>query len=222
MRRILICGAVVFQLAMLVAAPASAKTTFTFVFETENALADFEQVDGCVQTDVRVGGEDRRLVGNVNLSREETHTIGVHVFSKDRCTDTVLIDALTFPSSEVADSDFVVEPDMSGARLSATVEAHDSVSGTDVPITVDVAWSPLGPPETTTGRRRNVLSDGTIVVSSFRIEDQLATALGTISLAETTLISGAARFADYSSARSHFTCITSFDNVENCFEDPED
>ena len=163
---------------------------------------------------MRVGGEDRRFVGNVNVSQEETHTVRVHVFRKDQCTDTVLIDALTFPSPEVADSAFVVESDMSEARLTATVQAHDIVSGTDVPLTVDVAWSPSGPLETTTGRKRDVLSDGAIVVSSFRIEDQLATAVGTISLAETTLISGA--------ARSHFTCITPSDDPENCFEDPED
>ena len=222
MRKALICGAVTVQLALLWAAPVAAKTTFTFVFERENALADFEQVDGCIQTDVRVSGEDRRRVGNVDVFREDAHTISVHVFRKDQCTDTVLIDALTFPSPEVTDSAFVVEPDMSGARLSATVVAHDIVSGTDVPLTVDVTWSPSGPLETTTGRRRVVLSDGTIVVSSFRIDDQLATAVGTISLAESTLISEPARFANYSSARSHVTCITPSDDPQNCFEDPED
>jgi hypothetical protein len=105
-------------------------------FQTDSAVADFISIDApCITTSASV------FASNQILRFDQTATSGafITVHRRDHCSGVDLIDAVGAPVF-LAD-EFVVAKNRKGASLNALIAIHDFVSGTTLPVHVQLKWT---------------------------------------------------------------------------------
>jgi hypothetical protein len=128
-------------LTLVVPAPATAATVTKFRFQGDSAVASFssvDPVDPCIQTSAFVSATEGRLKeggGRPTLVSE----VFVNIFRYNGCTGEVYLDA--FGVAELSPDAFVVQNQLAGAILTATVDVCDFVTGNCFAVDLDLTWS---------------------------------------------------------------------------------
>jgi len=115
---------------------------FRFQLRRVGAEALFERSDptGCVVTDVNVLGAEDAVKQGPGKPTTGPFALVV-IFEVDFCAQQILRDIFGFTSDVVFQAN---RTKLTEASLQATITAVDNVSGAEVPVEVDVAWSGTG------------------------------------------------------------------------------
>jgi hypothetical protein len=166
---------------------------FRFQLRRVGAEALFERIDptGCVVTDVDVlGAEDAVKQGP---GKPTTGPFAVaFIFEVDVCAQQVLRDIFGFTDDVVFQAN---RNKLTQASLQATITAVDNLSGAEVPIEVDVAWSGTGVLVSQSDRFR-IKTPSTLMSQWFKGTFRDAAASGSVVVDGENLATDAALLAD--------------------------
>jgi hypothetical protein len=112
-------------------------------FEGDIAEVEFSSFDGCVESHAFVGGMDGRLSRGPGRP-DATSAAIVSLFRYDVCNGVPLVDA--FAIVDLLADEFQIDRQLSQASLTTTVGAWDFLSGTTLPVHVDLQWTATGEP----------------------------------------------------------------------------
>lgn len=112
----------------------------TFKFKGQSASAYFSSADpsGCIYTDVSVYASEQISASQPGPGSPSSGT-NVSIYQYDACTGTQLLAADGF--APLADADFEVSKKLESAKLNATVNVFDYVSGTSFDVSLDLTWT---------------------------------------------------------------------------------
>jgi hypothetical protein len=115
---------------------------FRFQLRRVGAEAFFERIDptGCVVTDVDILGSEDAVKQGPGKPISGPFALAA-IFEFDICTQQVLRDIFGFTSDVTFQAN---RNKLTEASLQATIPAVDNLSGAEVPVTVDLAWSGTG------------------------------------------------------------------------------
>ena len=142
-RRITLIILVVGLTLSLAVTPAAAKTeTFHFKFQGQFADAFFGTVDetGCIETFVHVAAQDGKV--KVDGKPEVQSIATVHIEQFNHCTTEFLV--LAFGLAALAPDEFVIDNKLNQATLTTTIVVEEFITGTTVPVDVNVTWTGVG------------------------------------------------------------------------------
>lgn len=113
-------------------------------FRREGVQAEFQSVDGsgCIFTSVFVLAS-KEFVRYPPGPKSTTPFAQIGINQYDSCTDTVLMTASGF--STLAAADLLVGGKLESAKLTATINVFDYVSGSPFDVFVDLSWTATGP-----------------------------------------------------------------------------
>jgi hypothetical protein len=170
--------------------PASAADTSRLQFRGRDATTSSETVDGtgCRSTSLYIQATEfaQRVPGDPTLAGGPF--VGVFLRQQDNCdidacgNPRTLLDANGFfplPAGALA-----IEKNLGSARLHTTVLVTDFVSGSELPLTIDLTWTATGPRSMQEQHFVDVLSDQRIVNSSIGFS-RSASASGTVTDGQT-------------------------------------
>jgi hypothetical protein len=141
--------------------------------QAEGVVADFDRIDGCIQTRVGILGNSSTTKGAT--ASEEVGLVAISQF--DNCQRKSLIDGF----GETSTITQTVKSDLSGATLRMTLTFNNFATGTTLPVTVDVAFRATAKKSTT--HVRDVFeSEGVRFASSVATAVRTVTASGTVTL----------------------------------------
>jgi hypothetical protein len=171
---------------------------FRFQIRRVGAEASFSSIDpsGCVETDAFVfGAEDTQKAGP---GKPTTGPLAVvSLFEFNFCTNEVLRSAFGVSNDAVFDAE---GNRLTGARLQATITAFDDLTGGEVQVVVDVAWTGTGELVSRSDRFR-LKQPGLLVTQWSKGAFRDAAAAGTVAVGGENLATDAASFADIFRAR---------------------
>jgi hypothetical protein len=182
---------VVAGLVVTMATPAHASTVLHQRFKGLEAIAEYFQVSGCVETDALILAEKGVFRDGTGSPTRQTD-VSVEVFKGNFCTQTVISDA--FGTAVIADSAFTIDSKLSSAHLNATVHVTDFVSTASYNLHVNETWTGTGATSTSKDHFQQKFG-GTTFMETFHGTTRDARATGSITRGTTTLISGTADFA---------------------------
>ena len=175
------------------AAGSLAKGDSALHFQLRELAADafFATTDGCIATDALVVGSQQAVkVGPGKPTRVPVALVFVSVF--DLCAGQLLRDIFGETSNVEFTADRVK---LSQARLQATVPATDFVTGAELDVEVDVAWTSFGEPSFQSSR--NMIRQGGLLIRElFKGPFRDATATGSVIVGGENIASEPALFGD--------------------------
>lgn len=176
--------------------PAWATSGVHFRFTGQFAEASLYGSDEstCVVTEVYLAAVD----GRIKQAREPEAASEAFVFISqfDGCREELLLSAIGF--ARLTEPEFTIDRRLGRAKLEATIQVEDSVSGTSFPVMVNLSWLGTSDPDRvkdrlqvrTPGWRLKVRYDGTF---------RLGQASGVIANGDTNFAAGEAVFANLGS-----------------------
>lgn len=170
---------------------------FRFQIRRVGAEASFSRVADCVETDASVfGAEDTQKEGP---GKPTTGPLAfVSLFEFNFCTNEVLRSVFGVTNDAVFEAD---ANKLTAARLQATITAFDDLTGTEVQVEVDVAWTGTGVLTSRSDRFR-LKQPGLLVTQWFKGASRDAAAAGTVAVGGENFATDAGGFADIFRARS--------------------
>jgi hypothetical protein len=204
-RRIALIVLVIGLTLSLAVIPAAAKTeTLHFKFQGKFADAFFGTFDetGCIETFVHVSAQDGKVKRDGKPEVESFAT--VHIEQVNRCATEFLV--LAFGRATLAPDEFVIDNKLNQATLTTTIVVDEFISGTTVPVEVNVTWTGVG--ETSTfknhfqmkepgfqfkrhamGAFREAQASGTVTAMgiNFTTEPAFEAAMGDVKIGEVTI-----------------------------------
>ena len=155
------------------------------------ADAFFERIEGCILTDVFVGGAQEAVkTGPGKPAAGPFAFVGIGVINL--CTNRLLrdisgeTDQVTFSADRVK---------LGEARLQATIPAFDFVNDEAVQVTVDLAWTGFGSPFVQVSNN-HIRQGGFSIHERFKGTFRGADATGTVSVGGETVASGSSEFGE--------------------------
>jgi hypothetical protein len=171
---------------------------FRFQIRRVGAEASFSSIDpsGCVETDAFVfGAEQTQKEGP---GKPTTGPLAfVSLFEFNFCTNEVLRSAFGVTNDAVFEAE---RNKLTEARLQATITAFDDLTGAEVQVEVDVAWTGTGVLTSQSDRFR-LKQPGLLVTQWFKGTFRESAASGTVAVGGENLATDAASFADIFRAR---------------------
>src|SRR5215216_2855214 len=129
-------------LSLVPALPANAAVRTELVrYKGISVQAYFASTEGCIETIVYVHASD----GTVKFEPggpEAASGGDVSLFQKDVCTHTQLRSA--YGRTQLMPDQFQIDEEFTTASLAARINVFDAVSGADIPLDVNMAWTGYG------------------------------------------------------------------------------
>jgi hypothetical protein len=104
-----------------------------------SAITIVEREEGCILTAIYLSASDD-TDDWIDGSNQDERYVSFFAYQEDVCQDEIILNA-EFSTSEIG---FDVSPHLSGASINGQAVAT-STSGDDIPVSVDVRWTPSGP-----------------------------------------------------------------------------
>ena len=165
-------------LSLVPALPANAAVRTELVrYKGISVQAYFASTEGCIETIVYVHASD----GTVKFEPggpEAASGGDVSLFQKDVCTHTQLRSA--YGRTQLMPDQFQIDEEFTTASLAARINVFDAVSGADIPLDVNMAWTGYGD---TFNQDERYHEDAPLLKFHFRLDGTYrnGTASGTVS-----------------------------------------
>src|SRR5215216_6889889 len=129
-------------LSLVPALPANAAVRTELVrYKGISVQAYFASTEGCIETIVWVHASDGTVIFEPG-GPEAASGGDVSLFQRDVCTDTELRSA--YGRTQLTPDQFLIDEEFTTASLAAMIDVFDAVSGSYIPLDVNITWTGHG------------------------------------------------------------------------------